>query len=111
MTFIRDLAARPVQDGRSFDLTSISAFRRSTMKAKQAGSLLWFQSRGLAIDSSSWHAAFCRCLRRFNLGGDTSRTAPTCAVFDWSTCEDTSAEALAMFAVVVRRLRADDVAV
>jgi hypothetical protein len=81
------------------------------MAAKRSGYLLWLQSRGLAIDTGMWHAAFCGCLRQFGLGGENTGRIPACAALDWTACDDTSAEALAMFAVVVRRLRRNDVAV
>lgn len=66
----------------------------------------WIRLDGLSLNVDSTHSALCHALTPFGLGAEPGHAVPTLVVLDWSTVTDCSAEGIAFFAVLVRRLSA-----
>jgi hypothetical protein len=81
---------------------SLAALRDSFVPWSRTGKGMWLRMGGLATDDARAHGALCNALNR--LLGAAAGGAPDALVLDWSGVSNCSAEGLALFGVVVRRL-------
>lgn len=100
---------RPPFDARG--VASAEDLRRRLLEDRRAGRAAWIELRGLSIGRADMHGALLHALTAFRLGADHGRTVPSTAVLDWTNVDGTSAEALAMFAVLVRTLVSQGISV
>lgn len=96
--------SRTSADPTAVDLSSSTALRKSLNDACKSGYAAWVRMDGLTLDDRSTHGAFCHTLTKFGLGADSGRQIARIAVLDWSHVEGCSAEGIAFFPVLVRRL-------
>ena len=92
-------------------VASVGELRRRLIEDCKTGRAAWIQLHGLSVDQPNVHGALLHALTAFRLGGDHGRVAPRIAVLDWTNVDGTTAEALSMFAILVRTLVARGVAV
>ena len=98
----------------SFDAGGVASaedLRRRFLEDRRAGRVAWIDLRGLSIDRTDMHGALLHALTAFRLGADHGRAVPGTVVLDWTNVDGTSAEALAMFAVLVRTLVSQGISV
>ncbi len=85
---------------------SAAELRVSLAHALRSGTAVWLRLDGASVDDAKLQSAFCRSLVRLGLGGEDPRGLPDVAVLDWSSVSSCTAEGVAMFVVLLRRITA-----
>lgn len=86
----------------SLQLQSLATLRESFVPWSRTGKGMWLRLGGLATDDARVHGALCNALER--LFAAEAGAVPEALVLDWTGVSNCSAEGLALFGVVVRRL-------